>query len=99
VVKNKVAPPFKEAAFEIIYGQGISHAGELLALGVELGLLKKSGSWFSYHDERIGQGRESARRYLQENHDVALKLENLIRESYGVTPLTGAAAAAEEPAK
>ncbi len=87
VVKNKVAPPFREAKIEIIYGSGISHEGELIELGVEMGLVKKSGAWFSYGDDRIGQGREAARRYLQENADQALQLENAIRVAYGLEPV------------
>jgi len=101
VVKNKVAPPFREGHFEIIYGQGISRAGELLTLGAELEIVKKSGSWFSYGDERIGQGREKAREYLEEHPDLALEIENRIREANDLNPLGVAAvvasAAAEEP--
>ena len=92
VVKNKVAPPFREAAFDILYGTGISRAGELLAMGVDLGFVKKSGSWFSHQDERIGQGREQARRYLLENPEIALGLENTIREANGIPALAAPAA-------
>ncbi len=84
VVKNKVAPPFREGAFEIIYGKGISRSGELLSLGVLLELVKKSGSWFSYGDERIGQGRERAREYLDQHADMAAELEAKIRAAHGV---------------
>ncbi len=101
IVKNKLAPPFREGHFEIIYGQGISRAGELLTLGAELEIVKKSGSWFSYGDERIGQGREKAREYLEEHPDLALEIENRIREANDLNPLGVAAvvasAAAEEP--
>ncbi|NUP99365.1 MAG: recombinase RecA [Armatimonadetes bacterium] len=84
VVKNKVAPPFREGTFEILYGSGISRAGELIQLGVELDMVKKSGSWFSYNDERIGQGREKARDYLNSNPEIAFELENRIRAAHGV---------------
>jgi recombination protein RecA len=95
VVKNKVAPPFREANFDILYGTGISHEGELINMGVELGFVKKSGSWFSYGDERIGQGREAARRYLKENTMVALEIENKIREANGIAPLDAPVVRAE----
>ena len=87
VVKNKVAPPFREANFEILYGQGVSHTGELIQLGVDMGLVKKSGAWFSCGEERIGQGREAARRYLQENPALALRIENQIRTANGIDAL------------
>ncbi|MCC7495706.1 MAG: recombinase RecA [Fimbriimonadaceae bacterium] len=87
VVKNKVAPPFREGAFEIIYGKGISRAGELITLGVACELVKKSGSWFSYGDERIGQGMNKAREYLEQNPSVAFELENRIRTHHGVALL------------
>jgi len=87
VVKNKVAPPFRDANFEIIYGEGISHTGELIQLGVDMGYVKKSGAWFSCGDERIGQGRESARRYLKDNPALALRIENQIREASGIPAL------------
>jgi len=80
VVKNKVAPPFKTVDFDILYGEGISKMGELLDLGVKAGLIEKAGSWFSYKDARIGQGRESARQYLKDNPKVAEELEKAIRE-------------------
>ena len=82
VVKNKVAPPFREAEFDIMYGEGISHFGELLDLGVKLELVQKSGSWFSIGETRIGQGRDAAKRYLQENPEVADKLEADIRKNF-----------------
>ena len=82
VVKNKVAPPFREAEFDIMYGEGISHFGELIDLGVKLELVQKSGSWFSIGETRIGQGRDAAKRYLQENLEVADKLEADIRKNF-----------------
>jgi recombination protein RecA len=84
VVKNKVAPPFKEVEFDIIYGEGISKMGELLDLGVAAGMVNKSGSWFSYGDERIGQGRENAKQYLRGNRKMALEIEEKIRASHGL---------------
>ena len=82
IVKNKVAPPFREAEFDIMYGEGISAAGELIDLGVKLDLLQKSGSWYSMGEMRIGQGRDAAKRYLEENPDVAAKLEADIRKNF-----------------
>jgi recombination protein RecA len=79
VVKNKVAPPFKQVEFDIMYGEGVSKVGEILDLGVKAGLVEKSGSWFSYDSVRIGQGRENAKSYLKENPDVAQRIENAIR--------------------
>jgi len=79
VVKNKVAPPFKQVEFDIMYGEGISKVGEILDLGVKAGLVEKSGAWFSYDSVRIGQGRENAKTYLRENPDVAARLERAIR--------------------
>jgi recombination protein RecA len=80
VVKNKVAPPFRQAEFEILYGEGISWEGELIDLGVKYGLVQKSGSWYSYENERIGQGKDNAREFLREHRAIAEKLERLIRE-------------------
>src|SRR5687767_11580933 len=79
VVKNKVAPPFKQVEFDIMYGEGISKIGEILDLGVKAGLVEKSGAWFSYDSVRIGQGRENAKVYLKENPEVAQRIENAIR--------------------
>jgi len=84
VVKNKVAPPFKQVEFDIMYGQGISKTGELLDLGVKAGVVEKSGSWFSYDGDRIGQGRESGKTFLKANPDVANKIEAAIRSASGV---------------
>ncbi|EAP76175.1 recombinase A [Roseovarius nubinhibens ISM] len=84
VVKNKVAPPFKQVEFDIMYGEGISKMGELLDLGVKAGVVEKSGSWFSYGDERIGQGRENAKTFLKENSAIALAIEDKIRAAHGL---------------
>ncbi len=84
IVKNKVAPPFKQVEFDIMYGEGISKRGELVDLGVKLGIVEKSGSWFSYGDQRIGQGRENAKQFLKENEDVAYEIEDKIRAAHGL---------------
>jgi recombination protein RecA len=84
VVKNKVAPPFRQVEFDIMYGEGISKTGELIDLGVKAGLVEKSGSWFSYADQRIGQGRENAKQFLKDNPKIAAELEKKIRENAGV---------------
>ncbi len=84
VVKNKVAPPFKETEFDIIYGEGISKEGDLLDVGEKHKLIEKSGAWYSYKGERIGQGRENARKYLKENHAAAKELEGKLREMLGI---------------
>ncbi len=84
VVKNKVAPPFKQVEFDIMYGEGISKMGELLDLGVKAGVVEKSGAWFSYGDERIGQGRENSKLFLKENPAVALEIEDKIRAAHGL---------------
>ena len=87
VVKNKVAPPFRQAEFDIMYGQGISLEGDLIDLGVEHKVLSKSGSWYSYGDDRIGQGRENTKQFLSENIDMRDKLENELREALGLPSL------------
>jgi recombination protein RecA len=84
VVKNKVAPPFKQVEFDIMYGEGISKTGELIDMGVKAGIVEKSGSWYSYGDERIGQGRENAKTFLRENKDVAHQIEDKIRAAHGL---------------
>ena len=84
VVKNKVAPPFRIVEFDIMYGEGISKTGELIDLGVRAGLVEKSGSWFSYASQRIGQGRENAKTYLKEHPEAAAELEKAIRSHAGV---------------
>ena len=82
VVKNKMAPPFKVAEFDILYGTGISKSGELIDLGVKEGFIEKAGSWFSYGDERIGQGRINAMSFLEENSSIAQEIETKIREAH-----------------
>jgi len=85
VVKNKVAPPFKEAEFDIIYGQGISKEGNILDVAVNLDIVNKSGAWFSYNGQKIGQGRENAKQFLKENPEIAKEIETKIRENYNQT--------------
>ena len=92
MVKNKVAPPFREAYFDIMYGQGISKWGELVDLAVQMEIVQKSGSWFSMGDERIGQGKDSVKAYLQANPDVAEEVEAQVRQNL-------LSAVAREPAK
>jgi len=87
VVKNKVAPPFKDAEFDIIYGEGISSEGELIDLGANLNLVEKTGTWFSFGKERLGQGRENARKYLKENPDIRDGLNAKIRDALGLCPV------------
>lgn len=97
VVKNKLAPPFREVEFDILYGEGISKEGDLVDLGVAHGVIDKSGSWFSYAGDRIGQGRENARNFLKENADIRLAIDRTLREKLGLpvagAPLAAAAAA------
>jgi recombination protein RecA len=83
VVKNKVAPPFRVAEFDILYNEGISKAGDVLDLGVELGLIEKRGSFYTYREERIGQGRENAKEFLRQNPDIAAGVEDAIRQKAG----------------
>ena len=80
VVKNKLAPPFKTAEFDIMYGTGISQSGCILDMAIELGIIKKSGAWFSYNDEKIGQGKENTKLYLEKNPDVMAEVEAKVRE-------------------
>ncbi len=84
VVKNKLAPPFKQVEFDIMYGEGVSKIGELVDLGVKAGVVEKSGSWFSYDSQRIGQGRENAKQFLKDNPDVANKIEAAVRQNSGI---------------
>jgi recombination protein RecA len=84
VVKNKVASPFREAEFDIIYGEGVSKEGDLLDLGVAQNLVEKSGSWFSYKGERIGQGRENARQFLKDNPDIRAEIDSRLRKGLGL---------------
>lgn len=86
VVKNKVAPPFKQAEFEILYGEGISRLGEVIDLGVKIGLLNKAGAWYSYNSNRIGQGKENVRAYLKDNPEIARELEEKVRVHFLVKP-------------
>ena len=86
VVKNKVAPPFKEAEFDILYGVGISREGELIDLGTDRGIVEKSGAWYSYGGDRIGQGRENAKDFLREHRDLAAQIDQRVREQLAVTP-------------
>ncbi len=85
VVKNKVAPPFKTAEVDIMYGKGISQLGELIDMGVDKDIVHKSGSWYSYNDERIGQGRENAKKFLADHPDIEAKLRHEVREAYGMS--------------
>jgi recombination protein RecA len=96
VVKNKVAPPFRNAEFDILYGEGISWEGEVLELGVNHGVLEKSGAWYIYNGDRLGQGKDNARDFLKENHALALEIEQKIREKAGVLKPAAAEAAAAE---
>jgi recombination protein RecA len=84
VVKNKLAPPFKQVEFDIMYGEGVSKMGELIDLGVKAGVVEKSGAWFSYDSQRIGQGRENAKTFLKQNPDMAGKIEAAIRQNAGL---------------
>ena len=84
VVKNKMAPPFKEAEFDIMYGEGISQAGDLLDVGVEGSIIDKSGAWYSFDGERIGQGRENVKTFLQDNPDIFAKLQEKVRQAAGL---------------
>ena len=93
IVKNKVAPPFRQAEFDILYGEGISREGEILELGVQHGVLEKTGAWYGYQGDRLGQGKDNSREFLRENRDLAREIEMKIREKAGVAPLQPAAAA------
>ena len=93
VVKNKVAPPFKEAEFDILYGSGVSKEGELIDIGAEQGIVEKSGAWYSFSSERIGQGRENAKEYLREHPETAHEIERQVREKFGLAARGNGAAA------
>src|SRR5947208_3779709 len=84
VVKNKVAPPFRQAEFDIMYGKGISREGSLLDVGVDLGLVKKSGAWYTYEGEQLGQGRENAKVFLAENLELMIEISEKIRQAVGI---------------
>jgi recombination protein RecA len=96
VVKNKLAPPFKQVEFDIMYGEGVSKLGELIDLGVKANVVEKSGSWFSYDSQRIGQGRENAKQFLKDNPDVANAIEAAVRQNSGI--LTDVALQAQKEA-
>jgi recombination protein RecA len=91
VVKNKVAPPFKQASFDILYGEGISREGEIIDLGVDCGVVEKSGAWYSYKGERVGQGKDNSREFLREHPETSLEIENRVRAHFGVGARGGAA--------
>ena len=86
-MKNKVAPPFKAAEFDIIYGEGISKTGDLIDLAVEQNIIDKSGAWYAYKDERIGQGRENAKKFLKEHPEMFVEIENNVRLGFGMQPV------------
>jgi len=94
VVKNKVAPPFKQAEFDILYNEGISREGEIIELGVQHKIVEKSGAWYAYNGERIGQGKDNSREFLKDHPDIALEIENAIRKAAGLSQLAEQAAAA-----
>lgn len=87
IVKNKVAPPFKKTEFDIIYGQGISHEGDVLDVAAEMEIVQKSGAWYNYNQERLGQGRENVKKFLRDNPDLLLEIENKVRVANGLEPL------------
>ena len=96
VVKNKVSPPFKTAEFDILFGEGISREGEIIDMGVNARIIEKSGAWYAYNGEKIGQGRDNSREFLRENRDLAIEIENKVRESLGI-PLLGVTSVAAAP--
>jgi len=95
-VKNKVAPPFKTAEFDILFGEGISRQGEIIDMGVTAKIIEKSGAWYAYQGEKIGQGRDNAREFLRENPSLSFEIENKVRESLGI-PLLAPSADAPAP--
>jgi len=99
VVKNKVSPPFKTAEFDILYGEGISREGEIIDMGVEAKVLEKSGSWYAYKGEKIGQGKDNAREFLRENPALSFEIENLVREAVGIRGLPSPEGEVVKPAK
>jgi recombination protein RecA len=92
VVKNKVASPFKMAEFDILFGEGISRLGEVIDMGVEAKIVEKSGAWYAYKGEKIGQGRDNSREFLRENPELAIEIENKVRESLGIAAIQEAVA-------
>ena len=100
VVKNKLAPPFREAEFDIMYGEGISLVGDLIDVGVERNIVEKSGSWYSYSGERIGQGRENAKTFLRDHPETLTKLDAQVRQALGMAPqVVAAPVSPPDPAK
>ena len=99
VVKNKVSPPFKTAEFDILFGEGISREGEIIDMGANAKVLDKSGAWYAYNGEKIGQGRDNAREFLRENPDLAREIENKVRESLGIAERPAALAGGAEAAE
>jgi len=99
IVKNKVAPPFKEAQFDIMFGKGISREGSLLDVGVEHGIVRKGGAWFTYDEVQLGQGKENSKNYLRENPDLALQLENDVYKAVGMIESDSDEETTEEPAE
>jgi len=97
-VKNKLAPPFKQVEFDIMYGEGVSKMGEILDLGVKAGIVEKSGAWFSYDSQRLGQGRENSKAFLRANPDMTAKIETSIRQNSGLLNEQVLAAPAERDA-
>ena len=96
VAKNKVAPPFRQAEFDIMYGKGISREGSLLDIGVDLGLVKKSGAWYTYEGEQLGQGRENAKTFLAENAEIMVEISERIRQQVGIDPVDDADKAGDD---
>jgi len=99
VVKNKVSPPFKQAEFDIMYGAGISREGEIIDLGVQAGVVDKSGAWYSYSGTRIGQGKDNVREYLKEHPELAVEIENKVRENQGIVSRAATFPASEAEAE
>ena len=97
VVKNKVAPPFRQCEFDIIYNEGISRKGELVDLGAECGVVEKTGAWFSYGKERIGQGKDNARQFLKDNPKIAAEIEKRVREKKVISTVATGNGEAVEP--
>ena len=98
VVKNKVAPPFKQAEFDILYGEGISREGSLIDIGVDAGIVRKSGAWYTYEGDQLGQGKENARTFLKDNPDLANEIEKRIKETLGIGAHVDAPADVPAPA-
>jgi recombination protein RecA len=96
-VKNKVAPPFRQAEFDMMYGVGISREGDLLDLASDKGFVHKSGAWYAYQEDRIGQGRENAKKYLKEHPEVAAELEQQLRQTLGLTRVAAESPAGADP--